>query len=219
MPLVQRDVPKIGGSVAGFYALITGLAVVTLLCSVGIVWLLRDNAVTSRDRQTPTNSRYQSSSVKSRAAWATNLSLGGLFRSHSTRGGHGWIQASGDAWEADEADRRASERDAPFQPPPVVLNDPYDDKPEPSWFETRSYSSDYSLAPDSTSRHPTRVRPESGVTGSDWESASAAMTDPESGHAEDAGHATQQRHFSLDSAVSDTSVRTFQGGTKFLEGL
>ncbi|KAJ7737859.1 hypothetical protein DFH07DRAFT_841499 [Mycena maculata] len=248
MNIWKREVPKIGGSAAGFIAVVVLLVVIILASTATIFYLLRDNELTPRDRTLNTH--------------APRLrTLFGRGVPSTSQGRGGWIQASGDAWEADEADRREMSMhpsvgpvpvDAPFRPPPIT--DPFASDSS-MWYggassyapshsamsrsDSRADSMPFSRTDDSTSRFadprstspqststartPKRVRPESAVTGSDWEAAASRGHDREEQDGDASGdersRTRAQRHFSVESAESGVSVHTFEGGTKFLEGL
>ncbi|KAJ7490118.1 hypothetical protein B0H11DRAFT_2277971 [Mycena galericulata] len=252
---LKRDAPRIAGSEAGFIAVVVGLAVIILASCIAIFILTRDPDPSRAPARREPHPRSLAATVRS------------LFSRRPAPSGHGWIQASGDAWEADEADRREMQYsvpgppalDQPFRPP--ANTDPYARPTTISPSDSYSYSGasarpsvPRSASPESTvtrasastsmsrSLHPARVRPESAITGSDWEAATSrghahAASDTDASDAEeffdahDAHDADadphdrerstskQQRHFSVESAASGTSVRTFEGGTKFLEGL
>ncbi|KAJ6542588.1 hypothetical protein B0H19DRAFT_1267833 [Mycena capillaripes] len=212
----KRDAPRIGGSEGGFIGLVVGLGVIILVSCVAIYILLRDHSPSQRDREGRRHdSRYPSetsrtASLKPRLPWSEKL--GGLFgggggtAKRNSKSGHGWIQASGDAWEADEVERSremsglGQSLDAPFRPPV----DPYAAPP--------SSSSTDSVAYDPAARYtpmPTSLRSDSPIPRSMSPESTVhphANPDPNS----------QSRQFSVESAAS---VRTFEGGTKFIEGL
>jgi len=146
-----------------------------------------------------------------------------MFRSHN---GHGWIQASGDAWEADEAEREmglhrqlGQYEDAPFRPPVV---DPYDN-------DARSPASNPNSRQTSVLSYPLSERerdPEirwtprftaSHSTFSEMNTIPRSVS-PESDHTvlQQPAVPNADRQMSRDST---TSIRTFEGGTKFIEGL
>ncbi|KAJ6598654.1 hypothetical protein B0H10DRAFT_1959307 [Mycena sp. CBHHK59/15] len=216
----RRDSPKIGGSEGGFIGLVVGLAVIIFVSCVAIYILLRDHSPSERDRETRRQqSRYASDSpsapLKNGAPWSAKL--GGIAAKVKLgRGGHGWIQASGDAWEADEVERsremsglgaaRGQPLDAPFHPP----TDPY---AASNSSETIRYDSDtqYNSMPSSQTNFAT-------VPTSRSSSPIVRTSSPESavqGEKDSPTH-TQNRQFSME---SQTSIRTFEGGTKFIEGL
>ncbi|KAJ7778421.1 hypothetical protein B0H16DRAFT_1503468 [Mycena metata] len=200
----KREAPRIGGSEGGFIGLVVGLVVIILISGVAIFILLRDHSPSDRDREARRHeTRYpsESSSLKDRIPWSGTL--GGIFgrsagadgSKRASKSGHGWIQASGDAWEADDREMSGfvnAKRDAPFSPPV----DPY---------AVESYSSD-SIAYDPPISHP-HVRFEEPIPRS---------TSPESTVPHVSPTQKENRQFSSDST---TSIRTFEGGTKFIEGL
>ncbi|KAJ7938215.1 hypothetical protein B0H13DRAFT_2301780 [Mycena leptocephala] len=191
----KRDAPRIGGSQGGFIGLVVGLAIIILVSCVAIYILLRDHSPSDRQREVRRqDSRYPSESsntpLKSRLPWSEKL--GGIFgrgapSKRTSKSGHGWIQASGDAWEADEAERRGSREmtglgqslDAPF----------------------------HALHPHAHAPSHSTLRSESPIP----RSMSPESTVPHGGLEQN-----QSRTFSVESAGS---VRTFEGGTKFIEGL
>ncbi|KAJ7041247.1 hypothetical protein C8F04DRAFT_1391345 [Mycena alexandri] len=205
----KREAPRIGGSEGGFIGLVVGLVVIILISCVAIFILLRNHSPSERDRETRRHeARYPSeSSLKDRIPWSGTL--GGIFgrgaggtadaSKRASKSGHGWIQASGDAWEADEAERSRemsgfvnAKRDAPFSPPV----DPY---------AAESYSSD-SIAYDPPISH-SHVRFQEPIPRS---------ASPESMVPHMSPTQKENRQFS---GESTTSIRTFEGGTKFIEGL
>ncbi|KAJ6482834.1 hypothetical protein C8R47DRAFT_1217761 [Mycena vitilis] len=204
----KREAPRIGGSTAGFIGLVVGLGVIILLSCVAIYILLRDHSPSQRERAARRHdSRYPADSSRAPQLAAGPIpwseKLGGLFTrgrpsKRASKSGHGWIQASGDAWEADEADRsrEMAGLDAPFRPP----TDPY----------AASYSSDSIAA--------TYDQPETRYTPTPMSISIPRSMSPESSGVHPIGTATanDSRQFSVESAGS---VRTFEGGTKFIEGL
>jgi len=214
----KRDAPRIGGSEGGFIGLVVGLAVIILGSSIAIYILLRDHSPSERERQLRREERRYPSeasrvSLKGRFPWSEKL--GGIFGATSKRtskSGHGWIQASGDAWEADEADRRGGGRemsgiepvDSPFRPPV----DPYA-------AAVASYSSDSVSYDPPETRYAPNLRSESPIPRSmSPESTSTVHAHPMASSSEQSRD--RDRHFSVESS---NSVRTFEGGTKFIEGL
>ncbi|KAF7307723.1 hypothetical protein MKEN_01132400 [Mycena kentingensis (nom. inval.)] len=242
--LLRRDAPRIGGSEAGFIGLVVGLSVIILVSCVGVFLLLKFKEPSERERRarkeqrsleraqakaapalpSMSNSRREANASSASAAWT---SLSRMFRSHN---GHGWIQASGDAWEADEAEREmgihrhlGQYEDAPFRPPvvdPYTHNATYDlNDPPPRSAESRPTSMlSYSLSErerDPEIRWTPRFTP-SHSTFSDVNTIPRSAS-PESDHTV-LQHAepNPNRHMSVDSVAS---IRTFEGGTKFKEGL
>ncbi|KAJ7175737.1 hypothetical protein C8R46DRAFT_1347255 [Mycena filopes] len=200
----KREAPRIGGSEGGFIGLVVGLGVIILISCVAIYILLRDHSPSQRDREARRHGhepRYPSeaSSLKERIA-----TLGGMFggggrgadgSKRASKSGHGWIQASGDAWEADEVERSremsgfVNAKDAPFSPPV----DPY--------------------AADSAS-YSTYDPPSSHIR---FEEPIPRSTSPESTVTYTSPTQNESRQFSGESTTS--TMRTFSGGTKFIEGL
>ncbi|KAJ6476145.1 hypothetical protein C8R45DRAFT_1008966 [Mycena sanguinolenta] len=204
----KRDVPRIGGTEGGFIALVIGLVVIILGSSVAIYILLRDHSPSEREREARREERRYPSessrlSFKPRLPWSEKL--GGMFgrgttSKRSSKSGHGWIQASGDAWEEEEADHMRSRElkrvDPPFRPPV----DPY----------AASYSSDsVPYDPPMPASHSTlsTIRSESPIPRSMSPESTVHPSSPQQ---------NKDRHFSVESS---TSLRTFEGGTKFIEGL
>ncbi|KAF7373437.1 hypothetical protein MSAN_00553300 [Mycena sanguinolenta] len=202
----KRDVPRIGGSEGGFIALVIGLVVIILGSSVAIYILLRDHTPSEREREARREERrYPSessrSSFKSRLPWSEKL--GGMFgrgttsSKRSSKSGRGWIQASDDAWEEGEADymrsRELKRVDPPFRPPV----DPY----------AASYSSD-SVPYDPPL--PATIRSDFPIPRSTSPESTVHPSSPSR------LEQTKERHFSVESS---TSLRTFEGGTKFIEVL
>ncbi|KAJ7141837.1 hypothetical protein C8R43DRAFT_583235 [Mycena crocata] len=219
----KRDAPRIGGSEGGFIALVVGLGVVILGSCVAIFILLRDHSPSDREREARREERrrYPSASETNSNNNYGSLSakLGGMFGldgTKRTKGGHGWIQASGDAWEADEAERSREMRglgnsaqtlDAPFRPP-TTNTDPY--APPSSYSSDSIYEPQLRYTPVSRSTL-TLSTPIPRSASPDSTETAQPTTDNPSGRTQ-----SQNRHFSIESA---TSVRTFEGGTKFIEGL
>ncbi|KAJ7058095.1 hypothetical protein C8F01DRAFT_1255979 [Mycena amicta] len=220
--ILRRDTPRIGGTTGGFIGLVVGLALIILVSSVAIFWLLRHHEPTERERALRRERRETSTPTAPASRREANVSAGStwgslsrMFRSHN---GHGWIQASGDAWEADEAEREMGlqklYQDTPFRPPVV---DPYNDNSRP----TSSIVS-YPLSEREREHDPPEIRwtprfTASHSTFSDMNTIPRSAS-PESDHTvlQQQHPATQDRHTSIDSLAS---IRTFEGGTKFVEGL
>ncbi|KAJ7239953.1 hypothetical protein B0H12DRAFT_1221805 [Mycena haematopus] len=207
----KRDVPRIGGTEGGFIALVIGLGVIILGSSVAIYILLRDHSPSERQREARREERRYPSessrlSLKPRFPWSQKLSSlfgRGTASKRSSKSGHGWIQASGDAWEEDEAGHTRSREmsglepvDQPFRPPV----DPY----------AASYSS------DSIPYDPPMPASHSTLSNLRSESPIPRSTSPESTVHASSPVQNKDRHFSTESS---NSLRTFEGGTKFIEGL
>lgn len=212
-----------------------------LICCVAVFFLLRNREPSEQDR-TARRERYRrhrdreahnatatspgivAFGDKLHGMWTKGLSSGS--RSGSRRGGRGWIQAgSGDEWETDSD--RDEERSAqpmkpfpkPFEVAPHETDSPLSDTA--SGMETYApahHASPY--AKDSSSKaspqRVTFVRSQSPLPlspilrGSDRQEAD--LDDEEEEEVLPPGH----RHFSTQSSIS---VRTFEGGTKFIESL
>ncbi|ESK85200.1 hypothetical protein Moror_11024 [Moniliophthora roreri MCA 2997] len=124
----KRDTPRIGGSSAGFIALIVCLVMIIVISCTAIFFLLRDHEPSDAERAARRTRRYAHQSVPSSSSytydpsstpakgWLSSLrSLFGKRSSGSTtsnrnrkgaRGpGAGWVQAgSGDEWDLDSDD-------------------------------------------------------------------------------------------------------------------
>ncbi|KAF7297212.1 hypothetical protein MIND_00954300 [Mycena indigotica] len=233
--LLPRDTPRIGGSTGGFIGLVVGLSVIIVVSCIAIFWLLRHHEPSERDRAvrrerretterafglpkvTAGGSTRREANASATSAWT---SLSQMFKSHN---GHGWIQASGDAWEADEAEREMGLQqrryeDAPFKPPVV---DPYNEHavaPPPTSrassmlsypLSDRDYDPEIRWTPRFTASHSTfsdmNTIPRSASPESDHTVLQQQQPMPQG--------QGQNRHMSAD------SIRTFEGGTKFVEGL
>nr|GAT59097.1 predicted protein [Mycena chlorophos] len=224
--LLRRDTPEIGGSAGGFIGLVVALSVIVVGASVGIFYLLRHHEPTQRDRAMRRERRETSerafgvpaitanraaagparreANASTASAWT---SLSRMFRTHT--GHDGWIQASGDAWEADEVEREMGLRhgyeDAPFKPP---VEDPYDtsSRPTSSIHSYHGQDPEIRWAPRFTASHSTFSDLNTIPRSASPETVSDHTVIPQAA----------DRHMSVDSL---NSIRTFEGGTKFVEGL
>ncbi|OAX39477.1 hypothetical protein K503DRAFT_855999 [Rhizopogon vinicolor AM-OR11-026] len=231
--LTRREVPEIGGSQGGFIGLVVALSVLILICCIAVFLLLRNHEPSEQDRaarreryhrrydrrehNTTSTQGISSFGEKLRGMWAKGSSSG---RSGSRRGGRGWIQAgSGDEWETD-SDRDDERGAQPMQPfPKPVYEAPYTGRIQ----ETDSPLSDTTSALETytparyTSPYEKDSSRKASPQGSPLPLSSSPILPRHEADIEDDdeevlphGH----RHFSTQSS---TSVRTFEGGTKFIE--
>ncbi|KAG2127323.1 hypothetical protein BD769DRAFT_763387 [Suillus cothurnatus] len=239
--LSRRAVPEIGGSQGGFIGLVVALSVLILICCIAVFFLLRNHEPSDQDRtarreryrRNHDNQEYDSTAVtlghssfgdKLRGMWADRHSSGN--RSGGRRGGRGWIQAgSGDEWEINSDHGEEHGAQQPMQPFSRSFQEgPYG----PQVPKMDSPLSDVeSYAPlhyeDPYAKGPLHVTSPQRVTFARSQSPFSQSSSPMSpGSHRDASVDDEEvrppdhRHFSTQSS---TSVRTFEGGTKFIESL
>ncbi|CAK5271784.1 unnamed protein product [Mycena citricolor] len=228
----RRATPTIGGSQAGFIGLLVGFGVIILGSCIAIFILLRDHKTTKAQRR----NRYAARSSPTRPRFTSFVR--DLFS--TTNGKKTWIQASDDAWTADEAERlrastsggemKTATQDEPFRPPrsfPSRMNS----------FASESQDEMSAYDPEPTIRYAPAPRPASislstiAHPRSASPASSASVFQPhvrfvssaaEIGNLEEEsssiGHKGTNKERQL-SADSLSSIRTFEGGTKFIEGL
>lgn len=233
--LSRRTVPEIGGSQGGFIGLVVALSVLILICCIAVFFLLRnyepseqDRAARreryhrNRDRQehdsTPGSSSFGD---KLRGMWANKWTSGSR-----RRGGRGWIQAgSGDEWEINSDHGEEHVAQQPIQ----SLSRSFQERPyDPQVLQMDSPLSDAELYAqmhyeDPYAKGPLHVTSPQRVTFARSQSPFSQSSSPMSpGSHRDASMDDEEvrppdhRHFSTQSS---TSVRTFEGGTKFIESL
>lgn len=210
-----------------------------LICCVAVFFLLRNHEPSDQDRAsrreryrrqrdrghgaTAATTEISSFGDKLRGMWAKVPSGGS--RSGGRRGGRGWIKAgSGDEWET-HSDRDEEHGAQPMKPIPKPFEDAFQETDSPlsdvtSGLETYApaqYAGPY--AQDSLHRASPQqvsfVRSQSPLplSGSPIHSGSHHQ---EADMDEDEVRPPDHRHFSTQSSAS---VRTFEGGTKFIESL
>ncbi|KAH7880730.1 uncharacterized protein C8R40DRAFT_1081591 [Lentinula edodes] len=233
--LDERGEPKIGGSVGGFIALVVCLILVIIIACTATFFLLRlerfEEAIASRHRRRlqhqttqPSSYIYQPSSTPSKS-WLASLKgvfSGGLDSiRHSAgrrmKGRDGWIQAGlGDEWDDDMQDverlrsiklgdrqymTHSRPLDPPFHPPPGYLSD----SSLPNRFASESEESEFSIPnvpPVDISAIPRSASPK----------AMAIPYSPSSVY-------FKPENKRKSSTNSEISTRTFNSGTRFVEGL
>ncbi|KAK0473997.1 hypothetical protein IW261DRAFT_1569364 [Armillaria novae-zelandiae] len=240
--LEKRGTPKIGGSVGGFIALVVGLSLIILISCVAIFFLLREGQSSDEERATRRR-RYRQQALEytygptaspQPASWSSKVKS--VFGGNSSSGQgskRGWVQAgSGDEWETESIEQHPgiSQRgsmqmtyspplDAPFHPPlqpsESASSVPFDIQGVPilPYLTSLSSPSPRPSLPNIHSRisSPTPSDPLSPIHDrvvSPEPIAPAHVDSPVEHH--------EGRKLSDQSA---TSVRTFNGGTKFLEAL
>ncbi|KAG0701673.1 hypothetical protein DFH29DRAFT_925393 [Suillus ampliporus] len=243
----RRAVPEIGGSQGGFIGLVVALSVLILICCIAVFFLLRNHEPSEQDRAarreryrrhlereehdtTAASPGFSSFGDKLRGMWADRHSNGSRSRGGGRRGGRGWIQAgSGDEWETDSDHDEERGAQQPMQPFPRPFQEgPYSHQVA----ETDSPLSDAGSGMESyTPPHygdpfvkgSVQVTSPQRVTFARSQSPFSHSGSPMSpGSHQDASiddeeaRAPDHRHFSTQSS---TSVRTFEGGTKFIESL
>ncbi|KAK0229086.1 hypothetical protein EDD85DRAFT_957500 [Armillaria nabsnona] len=243
--LEKRGTPKIGGSVGGFIALVVGLSLIILISCIAIFLLLREGrssdeeraARRRRYRQQALEYTYGPTASPQPASWSSKVRsvFGG--NSGSGKGSkRGWVQAgSGDEWETESIEegrlhpdisQRGSMQmtyspplDAPFHPPlqpsESASSVRFDIQSVPvlPYLRTLSSPSPLSSLPNIHSRisSPTPSDPLSPVHDRVVSPEPIALA-----HVDSPIEHHEGRKLSDQSA---TSVRTFNGGTKFLEAL
>ncbi|KAG2121919.1 hypothetical protein DEU56DRAFT_833214 [Suillus clintonianus] len=235
--LRKRAVPEIGGSQGGFIGLVVGLSVLILICCIAVFFLLRNYEPSEQERaarreryrshrdhqeydSTAASAGLSSFGDKLRGMWADRRSSGSRSRSGGRRGGRGWIQAgSGDEWETDSDHGEGRGAQQPMQP----FSRPLQEGPEMD----SPLSDGESFTPihygDPYAKGSLQVTSPQRVTFARSQSPLSQSSSPMSpGSHRDASVDDEEvrppdhRHFSTQSS---TSVRTFEGGTKFIESL
>lgn len=203
------SVPEIGGSSAGFIALVVVLSIIIVLSCVGVFFLLRNHQSTSRERRTRSARTGKDRSLPLGPPGLRNR-VAGLF---GKRGG--WIRANDDdEWDAeDDLSTHHNPQDAAFM----------DEYPQHARSERSMTSESVELTVPSLSfSHPMSSPPTTArVSESPLQDDDDLIASPSLD-----GHTTRdERHFSVQSVDSHTSSTTilsmqkFESGTKFKEGL
>jgi len=234
--LVQRNVPKIGGSVGGFIALVVFLILIILASCTAIFFLLRDHSQHDEERARRRPSRYQPASNPSSADQSWSTKLGTMFgfgskpKDRAKTGRGGWIRASSDEWEYDSDEDRhlaggelaemskptsySPPRDRPFRPPIDQYSPPESSTAvhfDPYGGPGRHYSKGRS--PSSHSHMPSiHSRLSEDDSSSTFHIPRTASPDASGAAQEPSGGAGRQF-----STQSGSSMRTQDGGTKFIE--
>ena len=237
--VAQDSRPEIGGSFGGFIAVVVALASIFLFACIGIFVLLRNHEPTRHERQ----ARRAHARARADRAFVHDVPLGPpgmrdrIARLFGRRGGSGWIKASGedgDEWDARDVDGGYPHARSPAdhaQPAPQLSERVRDDAARaPASFPPP-------IAPaDSTDSIEIELRAPTGEYVSPAKAAPpvGAHTPPESlrdspttmvAEEDDDFEPRDERHFSVQSGKTDTgsvsirSMRKFDNGTKFREGL
>ncbi|KAK0455186.1 uncharacterized protein EV420DRAFT_587356 [Desarmillaria tabescens] len=244
--LEKRGTPKIGGSVGGFIALVVGLSLIILISCIAIFFLLREGEPSDEERAARRR-RYRQQALEytygptasPQSSWSSKVkSVFGGTTSSSKGSKRGWVQAgSGDEWESesiiDEAEGRhpdLSQRgsmqityspplDAPFHPPlqpsESASSVRFDTQGVPVLPYLRSLSS--------PSPHPSLPNIHSRISSPTPSDPLSPVHDrvvsPEPIAPAHIDSPVEHHEGRKSSGQSATSVRTFNGGTKFLEAL
>lgn len=235
--LSRRAVPEIGGSQGGFIGLVVALSVLILICCIAVFFLLRNHEPSEQDR-TARRERYRrnrdNQEHDSTAAMPGLSSFGDKIRvmwedrsrSGGRRGGRGWIQAgSGDEWETNSdhgEERRAQQpmqpfsrsfQEGPYSPQVPEMDSPLSDAES---YAPMQYGDPYAKGPlhVTSPQRVTFARSQSPLSQSSSPMSPGSHRDPSMDDEE--VRPPDHRHFSTQSS---TSVRTFEGGTKFIESL
>lgn len=240
---VEESRPEIGGSFGGFIALIVGLVALLLISCIGIFILLRNHEPTPYERHIRRSRARQRDFSTELPIGPPGIRerLARLFGKRS-----GWIKASGedgDEWDASEdsipntaSELRERERNggeypaslasSATRPPPVVAPSASTDSVE---VELRAPSGHASPTPSFWPVNDTGVR---GTSAPDQVESPVSLRqspplEPSSGSREaerEGDNNGDDRKFSVQSAssggsISIRSMRKFDNGTKFKEGL
>ncbi|KAH7914235.1 hypothetical protein BJ138DRAFT_1144406 [Hygrophoropsis aurantiaca] len=217
-PAHQRDVPTIDGSQGNFIGLIIALcAIIVIACGV-VFYLLRHHEPSDQDR-TARRERFlrqreasDNASTSPTQTWKDKVSrLWNKSGSERRRGGRGWIQTgSGDEWDPSDAElggrmgRIGSSEGDEVDSARIVHSPSSDLGGSLDMYISTHYHDPFSKdSPSPTSHMIARtMSPSSPERDSSMDEVDVAPPD--------------HRHMSTQSA---TSVRTFEGGTKFIESL
>ncbi|KAK0210154.1 hypothetical protein DFS33DRAFT_261936 [Desarmillaria ectypa] len=241
--LEKRGSPKIGGSVGGFIALVVSLSLIILISCIAIFFLLREGEPSDEERAARRR-RYRQQALEytygptssPQSSWSSKVKsiFGG--NSGSSKGSkRGWVQAgSGDEWESEsieegrhpDVSQRGSMQmtyspplDAPFHPPLQPSESASSVRFDTQGAPVLPYLSSMS----SPSLHPSLPNIHSRIsspTPSDPLSPGHdRVVSPEPIAPAHVDNAVEHHEGRKSSGQSGTSVRTFNGGTKFLEAL
>jgi len=217
------DIPKIGGSSAGFIALVTVLAAIFVICCIGVFLLLRNH------NPTPYERRLRRSESRMRGSSLYDVPLGPsrmrarLARWLGGKKGAGWVRASdGDEWDAADEEgasplgRRAEQKSTPTAPPYIPRQ-----QRDMSAESVELSAADHSEHDASPERAAPIFIPESAQYVDPYSDSPISM---ESRRTERQSRIEDHNKFSVQSGLSgdreDTrSMRKFHGGTKFKESL
>lgn len=234
--LEKRGIPKIGGSFGGFIALVVGLSLIILISCISIFIILQREGHALDEEREIRRRRYQQQALEytygptptpsAQSSWSSKIKsvFGG--KSGSDNGlKRGWMQAgSGDDWESEPIEEGrhslhgsmqmtySPPPDAPFHPPlqpsQSTSSVRFDIPGVPDLPYLRSLSS-HSLHPSLPNIHSRISSPTPSDTLSPGDDGVAVSPEPIVRPVEH--HERRQS--------SGTSMRTFNGGTKFLEAL
>ncbi|RPD59315.1 hypothetical protein L226DRAFT_546534 [Lentinus tigrinus ALCF2SS1-7] len=238
---IEENRPEIGGSYGGFIALVVGLAVIFLASCIGVFFLLRNHEPTPYERQ------IRRARARQRD-FSTELPIGPpgirerLARLFGRRSG--WIKASGedgDEWDATEdsipnaaSELRERELHRGEYPASIASSATHPPSVAAPSASTDSVEVELRAPSGHTPRTPSFWPPENDRESRDA-SASDQVESPVSlrqspppvlrGEEQDEGDSHRDdRQFSVQSAssggsISIKSMRKFDNGTKFKEGL
>ncbi|KAH7929424.1 hypothetical protein BV22DRAFT_1029476 [Leucogyrophana mollusca] len=223
--LSKRDVPTIDGSQANFIGLVIALCIIIVIACGVVFYLLRNHEPSEQDRAIrreryrrqreasdgPSASVAQSWKEKLRNLWGAKSS------SERRRGGRGWIQAgSDDEWDPSDSGnlerggrmgRIASTEGDEHDAARIVHSPSSDMGGSLDMYIPAHYSDPYSKNSPTVPSVSRTLSPSP---------QSPSSPEPRSSMDNVEMRAPDHRHMSTQSA---TSVRTFEGGTKFIESL
>ncbi|KAG1827627.1 uncharacterized protein BJ212DRAFT_65680 [Suillus subaureus] len=219
--LSRRAVPEIGGSQGGFIGLVVTLSVLILICCIAVFFLLRNHEPSEQDRtarreryrrnrdhqehdSTTATQGHSSFGDKLRGMWADRHSSGNRSGGRRDHGEEHGVQQPMQPFSR-------SFQEGPYGPQVPEMDSPLSD--------TESYAPmQYG---DPYAKGPLHVTSPQRVTFARSQSPFSQSSSPRSpGSHRDASVDDEEvrppdhRHFSTQSS---TSVRTFEGGTKFIE--
>jgi len=246
--LLKRDAPKIGGSVGGFIALVVCLVAIIILASAAVFYLVREEVNEDEEggrrrsqyqhqRSLQPISEYTSPSDTSRPSWITRL--GGKFKGTNlkdsarsfptgTKGGggskKGWIQTgSGDYWDPPSpSSRNCPPSDEEFEGSDHIS--PMHECPSPAKSSRKSSRTSHNSSVRFDLRGMTSNRENFGPSPQSSPISSGTFS-PLPVHTSSPepilppsppGQGESHSYISPQSAII---IRTFGGGTKFIENL
>ncbi|GBE82792.1 hypothetical protein SCP_0411770 [Sparassis crispa] len=218
-PNTELQIPEIGGSSAGFIALVVVLAAVFLICCIGVFFLLRNHSPTSHERRLRQAEARQRGSSLYKAPLGPPGMRARFARWFGSKKGAGWVRAADDE-EWDAADERFASgrrqdlrerKDTVFEAP-YIAEDMSAESVElsaaPQAFRDEHFTPS---APSISMPEPTYVDP-----------FSSPPTTVEDAKLEVRATPQVDAQFSVPSSslpASVGSVRKFGSGTKFKESL
>jgi len=219
------DVPQIGGSSAGFIALVVTFAVIIVVCVIGVFFLLRNYSPTPHERRSRQAHARKHSSLYELPVGPAGMrsKFARLFKS---KRGAGWVRTADE-----EADEWNAADDGVFRGQDTGTSE-RDDSHPPSFQVVRGSQNAHGMSMESVEaalEAPSEASPSSvspsrlvfSATPPHDDDPPSSSTSAEHPHPEDRASRREDSRFSVQSGLDGhvRSMRKLENGTKFRENL